>query len=321
MVVMRYRSLGESGLQVSVVGLGCNNFGGRLDVDGTRAVVDAAIDAGITLFDTSDTYGGGGGSESALGEVLTRRRDQVVLATKFGHQKADMGYGPAAGAKGGRAYIRRAVAESLRRLRTDHIDLYQLHTPDPVTPVEETIAALNELVTEGKVRYLGHSNFSGWQLADAAHLAAHNSRTPFVSAQNHWSLLEREAEADIVPAARHFGLGVLPYFPLANGLLTGKVRQGQAIPTGTRLAGREGYVTSEKLAKVEALITWAQAHGVAVLDVAIGALAAQPGCSSVIAGATTPEQVKANAAAAEWVPSADEVAEIDRIVPPPAPTQ
>jgi len=157
---MRYRSLGESGLQVSVVGLGCNNFGGRLDVDGTRAVVDAAIDAGITLLDTSDTYGGGGGSESALGEVLARRRDQVVLATKFGNQNADMGYGPAVGAKGGRAYIRRAVAESLRRLRTDHIDLYQLHTPDPVTPVEETIAALHELVAEGKVRYLGHSNFS-----------------------------------------------------------------------------------------------------------------------------------------------------------------
>ena len=318
---MRYRPLGESGLQVSVVGLGCNNFGGRLDMDGTRAVVDAAIDAGITLFDTSDTYGGGGGSESALGEVLTRRRDQVVLATKFGHQKADMGYGPAAGAKGGRAYIRRAVAESLRRLRTDHIDLYQLHTPDPVTPVEETIAALNELVTEGKVRYLGHSNFSGWQLADAAHLAAHNSRTPFISAQNHWSLLERRAEADVVPAARHFGLGVLPYFPLANGLLTGKVRQGQAIPAGTRLASRESYVTSEKLAKVEALISWAQAHGVTILDVAISALAAQPGCSSVIAGATTPEQVKANAAAAEWIPSADELAEIDRIVPPPAPAR
>jgi aryl-alcohol dehydrogenase-like predicted oxidoreductase len=320
MVIMYYRSLGESGLQVSVVGLGCNNFGGRLDVDGTRAVVDAAIDAGITLFDTSDTYGGGGGSESALGEVLAGRRDQVVLATKFGHQKADMGYGPAAGAKGGRAYIRRAVAESLRRLRTDHIDLYQLHTPDPVTRVEETIAALHELVAEGKVRSLGHSNFSGWQLADAAHLAAHDSRTPFVSAQNHWSLLERETEADVVPAARHFGLGVLPYFPLANGLLTGKVRQGQTIPAGTRLADRESYVTQEKLAKVEALITWAQAHGVAILDVAIGALAAQPGCSSVIAGATTPEQVKANAAAAEWIPSADELAEIDRIVPPPAPT-
>jgi aryl-alcohol dehydrogenase-like predicted oxidoreductase len=319
MVVMRYRSLGESGLQVSVVGLGCNNFGSRLDVDGTRAVVDAAIDAGITLFDTSDTYGPGGGSERALGEVLAGRRDQVVLATKFGNQNNDMGYGPAAGAKGGRAYIRRAVTESLRRLRTDHIDLYQLHTPDPVTPVEETIAALHELVAEGKVRYLGHSNFSGWQLADAAHLAAHNSRTPFVSAQNHWSLLERNAEADVVPAARHFGLGVLPYFPLANGLLTGKVRQGQAIPGGTRLAGRESYVTSEKLVKVEALITWAQAHGVTILDVAIGALAAQPGCSSVIAGATTSEQVKANAATAEWIPSAEELTEIDRIVPPPVP--
>ena len=316
---MRYRSLGESGLQVSVVGLGCNNFGRRLDVDGTRAVVDAAIDAGITLFDTSDTYGPGGGSERALGEVLAGRRDQVVLATKFGNQNTDMGYGPAAGAKGGRAYIRRAVAESLRRLRTDHIDLYQLHPPDPVPPVEETIAALHELVAEGKVRYLGHSNFSGWQLADAAHLAAHNSRTPFISAQNHWSLLDREAEADVVPAARHFGLGVLPYFPLANGLLTGKVRQGQAIPAGTRLAGRESYVTSEKLAKVEALITWAQAHGVTILDVAIGALAAQPGCSSVIAGATSPEQIKANAATAEWIPSADELAGIDRIVPPPAP--
>ena len=316
---MRYRSLGESGLQVSVVGLGCNNFGRRLDADGTRAVVDAAIDAGITLFDTSDTYGPGGGSERALGEVLAGRRDQVVLATKFGNQNNDMGYGPAAGAKGGRAYIRRAVTESLRRLRTDHIDLYQLHTPDPVTPVEETIAALHELVAEGKVRYLGHSNFSGWQLADAAHLAAHNSRTPFVSAQNHWSLLERNAEADVVPAARHFGLGVLPYFPLANGLLTGKVRQGQAIPGGTRLAGRESYVTSEKLAKVEALITWAQAHGVTILDVAIAALAAQPGCSSVIAGATTSEQVKANAATAEWIPSAEELAEIDRIVPPPVP--
>ena len=315
---MRYRSLGESGLQVSVVGLGCNNFGGRLDVDGTRAGVDAAIDAGITLFDTSDTYGGAGGSERALGEILGQRRDQVVLATKFGHQKADMGYGPAAGAKGGRAYIRRAVTESLRRLRTDHIDLYQLHTPDPVTPVEETIAALHELVAEGKVRYLGHSNLSGWQLADAAHLAARNGRTPFITAQNHWSLLEREAEADVVPAARHFGLGVLPYFPLANGLLTGKVRQGQEIPSGSRLAAREGYVTQEKLAKVEALISWAQDHGVTILDVAISALAAQPGCSSVIAGATTPEQVKANAAASEWTPSAAELAEIDRIVPPPA---
>ncbi len=307
---MRYRPLGNSGLQVSVVGLGCNNFGGRLDVDGTRAVVDAAIDAGVTLFDTSDTYGNLGGSERAHGEILGSRRDQVVLATKFGHQSADMGYGAAAGAKGGRAYIRRAVTESLRRLRTDHIDLYQLHTPDPVTPIEETIAALNELVAEGKVRYIGHSNLSGWQLADAAHLAARNGHTPFISAQNHWSLLERAAEEEVVPAARHFGLGVLPYFPLANGLLTGKVRRGQAIPAGTRLAGRAGYVTEEKLAKVEALIGWAQAHDVTILEVAIGALAAHPGCSSVIAGATRPEQVKANAAAAEWIPSAGELEEI-----------
>jgi aryl-alcohol dehydrogenase-like predicted oxidoreductase len=315
---MRYLPLGDSGLQVSAVGLGCNNFGGRVDVDASRAVVDAAIEAGVTLLDTSDTYGNAGGSERALGEILGRRREQVVLATKFGHQNADMGYGPAVGAKGGRGYIRRAVTESLRRLRTEYIDLYQLHTPDPVTPVEETIAALHELVAEGKVRYLGHSNFSGWQLADAAHLAARNGQTPFISAQNHWSLLEREAEAEVVPAARHFGLGVLPYFPLANGLLTGKVRQGQAIPAGTRLASREAYVTAEKLAKVEKLIAWAQEHGVTILDVAVGALAAQPGCSSVIAGATTPEQVKANAAAAEWIPAVAELAEIDGIVPPPA---
>src|SRR3984893_12317644 len=211
---MRYRPLGESGLVGSVGGVACKKLGGRLDLDGARAVVEAAIDAGITLFDTSDTYGGGGGSERALGEILGRRRDQVVLATQFGHQSADMGYGPAAGAKGGRAYIRRAVTESLRRLRTDYIDLYQLHTPDPVTPVDETIAALHELVAEGKVRYIGHSNFSGWQLADAAHRAARNGNTPFISAQNHWSRLERQAKAEVVPAAVHFRLGALPYVPL-----------------------------------------------------------------------------------------------------------
>ena len=218
---MRYRPLGDSGLMVSVTGLGCNNFGRRLDLGATRAVVNAALDSGITLLDTSDTYGGGGGSEELLGEVLAGRRDQVVLATKFGHQDFDMGYGPAAGAKGGRGYIRRAVERSLRRLRTDYLDLYQIHTPDPVTPVAETLAALGELVAEGKVRYLGHSNFTGWQIADAAHVARAAGLVPFVSAQNHWSLLERGAEAEVVPAARHFGLGVLPYFPLANGLLTG----------------------------------------------------------------------------------------------------
>ena len=315
---MRYRPLGDSGLMVSVAGLGCNNFGRRLDLDATRAVVDAALEAGITLLDTADTYGNGGGSEELLGEVLAGRRDEVVLATKFGHQEFDMGYGPAAGAKGGRAYIRRAVERSLRRLRTDYLDLYQIHTPDPVTPVAETLAALGELVAEGKVRYLGNSNFTGWQIADAAHVARAAGAVPFISAQNHWSLLERGAEAEVVPAARHFGLGVLPYFPLANGLLTGKVRKGQAPPQGSRLASRPGYLTEYKLDRVEALISWAAERGLTVLEVAIGALAAQPGCTSVIAGATSPEQVKANAAAADWIPSAADLAELDQIVPPPA---
>ena len=315
---MRYRSLGDSGLMVSVTGLGCNNFGRRVDLDGTRAVVDAAIEAGITLLDTADIYGDGGASEELLGEVLQGRRDTVILATKFGHQGADMGYGPAAGAKGGRAYIRRAAERSLRRLRTDYLDLYQIHTPDPVTPVGETLAALAELVAEGKVRYLGHSNFTGWQIADAAHVARATGTAPFISAQNHWSLLERQVEAEVVPAARHFGLGVLPYFPLANGLLTGKVRRGQAPPPSSRLAARHGYVTEDKLDRVEALIAWAAERGRTLLEVAVGALAAQPGCASVIAGATTPEQVKANAAASEWVPTAAELADLDRIVPSPA---
>ncbi len=315
---MRYRSLGDSGLLVSVAGLGCNNFGRRLDADAGRPVVDAAIEAGITLFDTADMYGGGGRSEEILGELLAGRRDQVVLATKFGHQGADMGYGAAAGAKGGRGYIRRAAEQSLRRLRTDYIDLYQLHTPDPVTPAGETLAALDELVKAGKVRYIGHSNLSGWQLAEAAGLARELGTTPFISAQNHWSLLERAAEAEVVPAARHFGLGVLPYYPLANGLLTGKVRRGQGAPEGSRLASRPEYVTEQKLGRVEALIEWAGSRGLTVLDVAVGALAAQPGCTSVIAGAMTAEQVKANVAAADWVPSAADLADIDAIVPPPA---
>ena len=224
---MRYRALGNSGLVVSVAGLGCNNFGRRLDVAATRAVVDAAIEAGITLLDTADIYGGRGRSEEILGEVLDGRRDQVVLATKFGPPARGHGLRSAAGAKGGRGYIRRAVEQSLRRLRTDYIDLYQIHTPDPPTPIEETLAALGELVTEGKVRYIGNSNFTGWQIAEAAAAARALGVPPFISAQNHWSLLERAAEAEVVPAAVHFGLGVLPYFPLANGLLTGKVRRGQ----------------------------------------------------------------------------------------------
>jgi aryl-alcohol dehydrogenase-like predicted oxidoreductase len=316
MPAMRYRTLGDSGLLVSVVGLGCNNFGGRIDLQRTRAVVDAAIDAGITLFDTAEMYGKDGGSELALGEVLAGRRDKVVLATKFGHQKVDMGYGPAAGAKGGRGYIRLAVEKSLRRLRTDYIDLYQLHTPDPLTPIEETIAALDELVAEGKVRYIGHSNLSGWQLADAAHKSA--ARTPFISAQNHWSMVDRGVEAEVVPAAAHFGLGVLPYFPLANGMLTGKVRRGSELPAGSRIATRSHLVTDEKLDTVEALIEWGAERGVSILEIAIGGLAAQPGCASVIAGATSAEQVIANVAAGEWEPAQEELAELDKISPPPA---
>ena len=313
---MRYRTLGDSGLLVSVVGLGCNNFGGRIDLQRTRAVVDAAIDAGITLFDTAEMYGKDGGSELALGEVLAGRRDKAVLATKFGHQKVDMGYGPAAGAKGGRGYIRLAVEKSLRRLRTDYIDLYQLHTPDPLTPIEETIAALDELVAEGKVRYIGHSNLSGWQLADAAHKSA--ARTPFISAQNQWSLVDRDVEAEVVPAAVHFGLGVLPYFPLANGMLTGKVRRGRELPAGSRIATRSHLVTDEKLETVEALVEWGAERGVSILEIAIGGLAAQPGCASVIAGATSAEQILANAAAGEWEPTREELAELDKISPPPA---
>jgi aryl-alcohol dehydrogenase-like predicted oxidoreductase len=312
---MRYRPLGNSGLLVSVVGLGCNNFGRRLNVEQTRSVVDAAIDVGITLLDTAETYGGAGRSEEMLGEVLAGRRDHVVLATKFGSQGGDMGYGPAAGAKGSRSYIKRAVEQSLRRLRTDYIDLYQIHTPDPVTPIEETLSALSDLVRSGVVRYIGHSNFSGVQIATAAAAAREINSVPFISAQNHWSLLERQAELEVVPAAIESGLGVLPFFPLANGLLTGKIRRGVGPAEGTRLAGRADYITDEKLDKVEALAKWAEQHGRTLLDVAIGGLAAVPGCASVIAGATSAAQVQANAAAGEWQPSVADLAEIDTIVP------
>ena len=311
---MRYQTLGNSGLLVSVLGLGCNNFGGRLDAAATRAVVDAAIEAGVTLFDTADMYGGGGGSESFLGQALAGRRDKVVLATKFGHQSFDMQFGPAAGAKGGRGYIRRAVEDSLRRLQTDHIDLYQLHTPDPHTPIAETLTALSELVAEGKVRYIGHSNLNGWQIAEAAHTARELGAVPFISAQNQWSLLEREIEQEVVPAALHYGLGVLPYFPLSNGLLTGKVRRGGAIPENSRLATREHWVTEERLDKVEALAGWGEKNGRSLLEIGIAGLAGQPGCSSVIAGATSADQIRANAAAAEWIPTAAELAEIDEVL-------
>ncbi|WP_328302746.1 aldo/keto reductase [Streptomyces sp. NBC_00435] len=310
---MRYLPLGNSGLQVSAIGLGCNNFGGRLDARATREVVDAALDAGITLLDTADIYGGSGGSETHLGEALKGRRDQVVLATKFGYDGVDMGYGPAAGSRGGRAYVRRAVEESLTRLQTDHIDLYQLHSPDPAVPVAETLAALSELVTEGKVRYIGHSNLTGWQLAEAAHVARETGAAPFVSAQNEWSLLQRSAERELVPAALHYGVGVLPYFPLANGLLTGKIRRGAPVPAGSRLEGRDAYLTAERLDVVEALAALADEHGRTVLELAIGWLSAQPACASVIAGATSPEQVRANAAVADRPLDAGLLAEVEAV--------
>lgn len=311
---MRYRALGESGLQVSVVGLGCNNFGRRLDLPATRSVLDAALEAGITFLDTADIYGGEGASESLLGELLTGRRDEVVLATKFGMDMQGS-QGPAWEARGSRRYVRRAVAASLRRLRTDWIDLYQLHAPDDLTPMEETVAAMQELVVEGKVRYLGHSNLAGWQVADAAWIARAAGGAPFISAQNHYSLLEREVERELVPACRAHGVGVLPYSPLANGLLTGKVT-AQGPPAGSRLAERPGFLTEQRLAGAAALGAWAEKQGRTLLEVAIGGLAAQPGVGSVMAGAMSAEQVRANAAAGEWEPDAAQFAELDTIVAP-----
>ncbi|GAC1325254.1 MAG: aldo/keto reductase [Mycobacteriales bacterium] len=314
MTDLRFRQLGESGLTVSVVGLGCNNFGQRLDLDGTRAVVDAAIDAGITLLDTADVYGGQGGSETLLGQVLKGRRDEVVLATKFG---LDMGgsNGPDWGVRGSRRYIRRAIEASLTRLQTDHVDLYQMHRPDPLTPIEETLAALHELVREGKVRYLGSSNFAGWQLADAHWSAVTEGFSPLVSAQNEYSLLKRGAEAELVPACKRFGVGLLPYFPLANGLLTGKYRRGADAPAGTRLAARPEGLADADFDRLEAIQAYADERGLSMLDVAIGGLAAQPAVASVIAGATSPEQVTANVAAGDWQPSPEDLVALDSAAP------
>ncbi|MEV0942383.1 aldo/keto reductase [Micromonospora wenchangensis] len=314
---MTYRRLGDSGLVVSVVGIGCNNFGRKLDTDGTRAVVDAALDAGITLFDTADIYGEPpGGSEELLGQALKGRRDDVVLATKFGMSMGGRN-GRDFGVRGSRRYVVRAVEASLRRLGTDHIDLYQLHEPDPDTPVDETLAALDDLVRAGKVRYLGNSNFSGWQIADADWTAKTRGLTRFISAQNHYNLLHRDAEVEIVPACERFGLGLLPFFPLANGLLTGKYRRDSAPPAGSRLAGGGRY--AERLAAarwdaIEALEAYAAQRGLTLLQVAIGGLAARPAVASVIAGATTAEQVRANAAAGGWQPTDDDLDALDALL-------
>jgi aryl-alcohol dehydrogenase-like predicted oxidoreductase len=302
------RRLGSDGPEVSVVGLGSNNFGMRVDLDGTRAVVDAALEAGVTLIDTADVYGDKGGSERFLGEVLEGRRDRVVLATKFG---GDMGDGEEA--RGSRSYIRKAIDASLERLRTDHVDLYQYHTPDKMTPFEETFGALDELVREGKVRYVGHSNLSAAQVEEVEGLARQHGWSRPVSAQNRYSLLRREAEEELLPTCERLGIGVLPYFPLASGLLTGKYRRGQPVPEGTRLSGRDEVFTDETFDRLEALDGFAGERGLTLLHVAIAGLLGEPAVSSVIAGATKPEQVRANVAAAEWEASEEDMAALDAI--------
>ncbi|WP_432935373.1 aldo/keto reductase [Kribbella sp. CA-253562] len=313
MTEMEYRQLGDSGLTVSVVGLGCNNFGGRIDAEQAEAVVTAAVDAGITLFDTADVYRGElGSSEQILGAALGSRRDEVVIATKFGgDMKGDNG--PDWGVRGSRRYIRKAVEASLRRLGTDWIDLYQLHVPDPVTPIEETLAALSELVAEGKVRYIGSSQFAGWQVVDADWAARTNGTEHFISAQNKYSLLDRDAEDELVPACEHLGIGILPFFPLESGLLTGKYRRGAEAPDGSRLAKMPERLARADFDKIEALETFAAERDLTLLDVAIGGLAAQPAVSSVIAGATRPEQIAQNVAAGSWEPTAEDLAILDEL--------
>jgi aryl-alcohol dehydrogenase-like predicted oxidoreductase len=316
-MTMALRRLGSSGLAVSVVGLGTNNFGLKLDLEQSRAVVHAALDHGINLFDTSDSYGD---SEQRLGEILQGRRDDVLIATKFGSDVRRLGQdnGVDWGARGSRRYIRRAVENSLRRLRTDWVDLYQMHVPDPGTPIEESLSTLDDLVHEGKVRYLGHSNFSGWQTAEAEWIARTRNLERFISAQNRYSLLERGIEADLVPALERYEIGLLPYFPLASGLLTGKYRRGEAPPEGSRIQvwKRESVLTDDTFDVLEKLEAFARERSITMLDVAIGGLAAQRAVSSVIAGATSPEQVAANVKAGEWLPTADDLAEIARITAP-----
>lgn len=309
---MTYRQLGGSGLTVSTVGLGCNNFGSRMADEKVPEVVAAAIDHGITLFDTADVYGNRGGSETLLGQALGSRRDQVIIATKFG---MDMGgaNGPDWGVRGSRRYLRIAVENSLRRLGTDWIDLYQMHRPDPHTPIEETLSVLSDLVAEGKVRYLGSSNFAGWQVIDADWTARSAGLEPFISAQNNYSWLKRDIEAELVPALDHTGQGLLPFFPLAGGLLTGKYQRGQGAPEGTRLAGQPDRLEGADFDTIEALEAFARQRDLTMLQVAIGGLAAMPTVASVIAGATSVEQIETNVAAGLWEPTDDDLAELLRI--------
>jgi aryl-alcohol dehydrogenase-like predicted oxidoreductase len=303
---MELRRLGQQGPEVTILGLGCNNFGGRADRDASLAVIDAALEEGVLLFDTADIYGNQGGSETIIGEALRGRRDRVVLATKFGHAMAGGPDEP----RGSRAWIRFAIAGSLRRLQTDRIDVYQYHRPDGVTPITETIGALAELVREGTVGCLGISNVTAEQIEEAA-ASAQSEGVPLASVQNEYSLLSRRAEADVLPVCERLGLGFLPYFPLAHGLLTGKYRRGAEPPERTRLARRPERLTDEAFDGVEALERFAEARGASLLEVAIAGLAAQPAVASIIAGATRPEQVRDNVRAASgWQPTADDLAEL-----------
>jgi aryl-alcohol dehydrogenase-like predicted oxidoreductase len=309
---MEYRNLGRTGLRVSAVGLGCNNFGRRCDVEQTKAVVDKAIELGVTFFDTADIYGPRGLSEEFLGKALDGRRQQVVIATKF---CGPMGEGPLWGGAS-RRYIMQAVDASLRRLNTDYIDLYQQHFPDVNTPIEETLGALDDLVRAGKIRYYGCSNFAGWQVVEAQMIVRQQHYAPLASAQNQYNLLDRRIERELVPACQAHGLGILPYFPLASGFLSGKYRQGEPPPEGTRLSAMpqsERFLNEENFSVLAKLTEFADGRGKSVLDVAIGWLASQPHVSSVISGATKPEQVEQNVAAGEWRLTPAELAEVDKI--------
>ena len=321
---MEYRSLGRSGLRVSTVGLGCNNFGRTNTLTetqaGTDAVISAAIDAGVTLFDTADIYGSERGlSETLMGNSLGARRHEIVLATKFGMDMAGAN-GPDWEARGSRRYIRLAVESSLRRLKTDWIDLYQLHRPDPSTPIEETIAALDDLITEGKVRYIGHSNLAGWQIAEAEYVAQLGNHPKFISAQNEYSLLVRDAEQEVLPAVNAYGLGFLPFFPLYNGLFTGKFSRGGGGPKDSRIMNlRPHFAENAPWDTMEAYAAFCEARGISMLEATLGWLLAQPGLTSVIAGATKPEQIVQNAGAGTtWTPTAADVAEISALFAPPA---
>jgi aryl-alcohol dehydrogenase-like predicted oxidoreductase len=310
---MQIRNLGGSGLRVSAVGLGCNNFGQRTDLETSRKVIHKAIDLGITLFDTADIYAGMGGSETVLGEVLGDRRKDIVLATKFSKPMSTDGTKQGASPR----YIMSAVEASLRRLKTDYIDLYQQHDYDSLTPIEETLRALDDLIRQGKVRYIGNSNFPAWRIAEAEHVARALNVDHFVSCQDEYSLVVRGIEGDLLPVAREYNLGLLPFFPLASGLLTGKYRRGSAAPEDTRFgkspALRDRYVTPRNEDMVEKLQAFAQTRGHTMLELAFSWLASRPQVASVIAGATRVEQVEQNVKAIDWMLSAEELAEIDRI--------